>query len=138
MHKFGYIYLTALAGRKLAVAIAAFVNKSRYSTSPKQIDTPIIDITLFNESLPVTLTPEMTHLKLAQSFAKTYKTPIKIVDFYWWRVYDNNVLVKGSPFMSNADAAASVGLNRTTRAVARYLDTGKSYQGRYQFTTNAK
>lgn len=38
--------------------------------------------------------------------------------------------------MSNADAAASVG--RTTRAVARYLDTGKSYQGRYQFTTNAK
>lgn len=40
--------------------------------------------------------------------------------------------------MSNADAAASVGLNRTTRAVARYLDTGKSYQGQYQFTTNAK
>jgi len=36
------------------------------------------------------------------------------------------VLVKGSPFMSNADAAASVGLNRTTRIVARY--TGKSYQ----------
>lgn len=70
MHKFGYIYLTALAGRKLAVAIAAFVNKSRYSTSPP----PIIDITLFNQSLPVTLTPEMTHLKLAQSFAKTYKT----------------------------------------------------------------
>ena len=131
MHKFGYIYLTALAGRKLAVAIAAFVNKSRYSTSPKQIDTPIIDITLFNQSLPVTLTPEMTHLKLAQSFAKTYKTR-----GVW--VYDNNVLVKGSPFMSNADAAASVGLNRTTRAVARYLDTGKSYQGRYQFTTNAK
>lgn len=75
MHKFGYIYLTALAGRKLAVAIAAFVNKSRYSTSPKQIaGPPIIDITLFNQSLPVTLTPEMTHLKLAQSFAKTYKT----------------------------------------------------------------
>jgi len=39
-------------GRKLAVAIAAFVNKSRYSTSPKQVDTPIIDITLFNQSLP--------------------------------------------------------------------------------------
>lgn len=73
----------------------------------------------------------MTHLKLAQSFAKTYKTR-----GVW--VYDNNILVKGSPFMCNADAAASVGLNRTTRAVARYLDTGKSYQGRYQFTTNAK
>lgn len=72
MHKFGFIYLTE--GRKLSVAIAAFVNKSRYSTSPKQVDTPIIDITLFNQSLPVTLTPEMTHLELAQSFAKTYKT----------------------------------------------------------------
>ena len=77
----------------------------------------------------------MTHLELSQNFAKTYKT----------RVYDNNVLVKGSPFMSNADAyknrrflLASVGLNRTTRVVARYLDTGKSYQERYEFTTKAK
>ena len=47
--------------------------------------------------------------------------------------------------MSNADAyknrrflLASVGLNRTTRVVARYLDTGKSYQERYEFTTKAK
>ena len=40
--------------------------------------------------------------------------------------------------MSNADAAASVGLNRTTRAVALYLETGKSYQERYQFITKAK
>lgn len=129
MHKFGYIYLTE--GRKLTVAISAFVNKSRYSTSPKQVNTPIIDIALFNQSLPVTLTPEMTHLELAQSFAKIYKTR-----GVW--VYDNNVLVKGSPFMGNTAAATSVGLNRTTRAVARYLDTGKSYQGRYQFTTKAK
>ena len=73
----------------------------------------------------------MTHLELSQNFAKTYKTRN-----VW--VYDNNVLVKGSPFMSNADAAASVGLNRTTRVVARYLDTGKSYQERYEFTTKAK
>ena len=72
-----------LSNRRTKTSSSAFVNKSRYSTSPKQVDTPIIDITLFNESLPVTLTPEMTHLKLAQSFAKTYKTPIKIYDFYW-------------------------------------------------------
>lgn len=129
MHKFGYIYLTE--GRKLAVAIASFVNKSRYSTSTNNVKTPIIDSTLFNTSLPVTLTPKMTHLELSQSFAKTYKT--RNVSYY-----DNNVLVKGSPFMSNADAAASVGLNRTTRVVARYLDTGKSYQERYEFITKAK
>lgn len=129
MHKFGYIYLTE--GRKLAVNIASFVNKSRYSTSINKVNTPIIDLSLFDTSLPVTLTPKMTHLELSQNFAKTYKTRN-----VW--VYNNNVLVKGSPFMSNADAAASVGLNRTTRIVARYLDTGKSYQERYEFTTKAK
>jgi hypothetical protein len=129
MHKFGYIYLTE--GRKLAVVIASFVNKSRYSTSVKQVNTPVIDLALFYTSLPVKLTPEMTHLELSQSFAKTNKTRN-----VW--VYDQNVLVKGSPFMSNADAAASVGLNRTTRVVARYLDTGKSYKERYEFTTKAK
>ena len=48
------------------------------------------------------------------------------------------MLVKGSPFKSNAYAAASIGLNRTTRIVVRYLDTGKSYQERYEFTTKAK
>ena len=58
MHKFGYIYLTE--GRKLAVAIASFVTKSRYSTSINKMNTPIIDIALFDTSLPVTLTPKMT------------------------------------------------------------------------------
>lgn len=58
MHKFGNIYLTE--GRKLAVAIASFVNKSRYSTAIKQVNRPNIDIALFETSLPVTLTPKMT------------------------------------------------------------------------------
>lgn len=64
MHKFGSIYLTVIrrfyfSRRKLAVAITSFVTKSRYSTSINKMNTPIIDIALFDTSLPVTLTPKM-------------------------------------------------------------------------------
>jgi len=98
MHQFCYIYITA--GRELAVTISNFVNKSRYSTSLKPVSTPIIDITLFSASLPVTLIP--THLELAQSFARSNKTLQKSKIFFSVWVYD--VLVEGSPFISNADA----------------------------------
>lgn len=129
MHKFGYMYLTE--GRKLAVAIALFANKSRYSTSTKTVHTPIIDMALFNARLVLKLTPKMTHLELSQKVTKNKKKRN-----VW--VYDFNVLVKGSPFTNNADAATSVGLIRTTRIIARYLDTGKSYKERYEFTSTAK
>ena len=69
MYKFSSIYLAQ--GRKLAVAIASFITKSRYSTSIKEVNIP--DPTLFDTSLSVTLTPKMTRFALSQKFAKAYK-----------------------------------------------------------------
>lgn len=68
MHKYGYFYLSE--GRKLAVAIANYINTSRYSNSKKIINEPIIEKELFNTVLPLKLTPAMSHLNLAQGFAK--------------------------------------------------------------------
>jgi hypothetical protein len=69
MHKYGQFYL--YKGRKLAIEISNYINSSRYSNSGKDVTEPSIDIDLFNKTLPVTLTPSMSHLKLAQTFAKT-------------------------------------------------------------------
>jgi len=68
MHKYGYFYLNK--GRKLTVDIANYINTSRYSNSGKKVTKPVINEDLFNTVLPVQLTPIMTHLKLAQAFAK--------------------------------------------------------------------
>jgi hypothetical protein len=68
MHKFGYAYLSE--GRLLCVAIANYINSSRYSNSGKNPPLPVLDTGLFNIVLPVILTPSMSHLHLAQAFAK--------------------------------------------------------------------
>jgi hypothetical protein len=68
MHKYGYFYLNE--GRKLTVDIANYINTSRYSNSKKIVKEPIIEKGLFNIVLPLELTPTMSHLNLAQGFAK--------------------------------------------------------------------
>jgi len=129
MHKFGYAYLAE--GRKLAVAIANYINTSRYSNSDKNPAVPVLSMDLFNTILPVILTPTMSHLHLTQAFAKVRGT-LNI-----W-VYDKGNLVLGSPFNGHAEASTAVGVSRTSRTVARYLDTGKLYNNRYTFYSTAK
>jgi len=124
LHKYGYFYLDQ--GRKLTVDIANYINTSRYSNSGKIITEPIIDLNLFKKILPVVLTSDMSHLNLAQAFAK-FKGPLII-----W-VYDNKTLIKGSPFNSYADVCEAIGLNRKSGTVKRYIDTVKLYNSRYSF-----
>jgi len=124
MHKYGYFYLDQWI--KLTVDIANYINKSRYTKSGKIITKPIIDLNLFKTILPIVLTSDMSHLNLAQAFAKI-KGPLII-----W-AYDNKTLIKGSPFNSYADVCEAIGLNRKSGTVKRYIDTGKLYNLRYSF-----
>lgn len=71
MHKFGHYYLPE--GRALTVAIAGYINSSRYTTSGLNPPVPVIDPELFNTPLPVLLTPQMNHLVLAQTMAIALK-----------------------------------------------------------------
>lgn len=124
MHKFGHFYLTK--GRELTIAISKYINASRYSNSGKEVTKPILDLQIFETLLPVILTPDMSHLTLAQSFARVKENRI-----VW--VYDKGVVVKGSPFKSYSEVCEVIGINRNSKIVSRYLDTDKLYKERYSF-----
>lgn len=91
MYKFGYIYLEE--GHKLGLLISTSINKFRYTTD-KNRNLPEVTMELFNKNLPIQLEPQMSHVELAQKFSKINKNK----DIY---VYDNNEMVKGSPFVTS-------------------------------------
>lgn len=123
--KHGYFYIKQ--GRIIAITIAKYVNISRYTTSGINPIFPIIDIKFLTSTLPVKLTPTISHLELSHAFAKLNNKDRAI-----W-VYDNNVLVNGSPFNKIADASVSIGIDRKSLTISRYIDTGKLYKNRYSF-----
>jgi len=100
MHKLGYFYLSE--GRSLTANIANYINKGRYSNNPDKSIAPSIETinNVLSLTLPVTITPEMLHVDLAQKFARAISTRN-----IW--VYDNGVLVNDKPFTTFASANAS-------------------------------
>nr|QNH82624.1 LAGLIDADG endonuclease [Dioszegia changbaiensis] len=124
LHKFGYFYLSS--GRSLLVAIASYINTGRYSTNLDKAPAPTGIEEVLATNLPVTLTPEMSHLALAQAFSRLVTSRLIYV-------YDMGILVEGSPFSTHGDALVAIGKPRTGAAVKRYIDTGKLYMGRYTF-----
>jgi len=129
LRKYGYFYLDS--GRQLAVAIAAYINKSRYSNAKSVPAEPTIPSDLLSSSPPVELEPGMTHAQLARLTAKTLGNKS-----YW--VYDQGTLVPGSPFATQPAALQAIGKPGTSSAVRRYLDSGKVYDGRFVFTSRPR
>jgi hypothetical protein len=126
LHKFGYFYLKD--GFKLVSEIAKYINNGRYSTNLNKISPPNLENInkVLELTLPITLTPEMRHVNLAQAFARLVKER-KI-----W-VYDNGVLLNSQPFTTYGDAMEAIGYSRTSLAARRTIDTGKIIGGRYTF-----
>lgn len=62
----------------------------------------------------------MSHLKLAQTFSKL------LINKEVW-VYDKGELIKGSPFSNNTEISSIIGIDRASKVVQRYIDTGKTY-----------
>lgn len=81
---------------------------------------------VLNLNLPVTLTPWMSHVDLAKAFVPKVKA-----SGIW--VYDNGVLLNGSPFSSFASAMKAIGYSKTSIAGRRTIDTGKLIGGRFTF-----
>lgn len=129
LHKFGFYYTNL--GRSLVLHISKSINTSRYSNNPNLIEVPKLDFIneVLSLNLPFKITPKTTHLELAQKFSKLVENR-KI-----W-VYENNVLVSGSPFVSYAEAQKAIGIARTSRAISRNIDTGKLYLNRFSFYSN--
>ena len=77
-------------------------------------------------NLPVTLTPNKLKSDLAKAFATKVKTEL-------FGVYENGVLLNGSPFSSFASAMVAAGYSKTSIAGRRSIDTGKLIGGRFTF-----
>ncbi len=54
--------------------------------------------------MPITLTPAISHLQLPQAFAR-----VKENQNIW--VYNNSIIIEGSPFNSSGDVAEMLCLN---------------------------
>lgn len=130
-HKIGHFYTPN--GRALVLTIANFVNKARYSTASVPVITPSLESIkqVLSMKLPITITPELNHLQLSQKFARLVKNRT-----IW--LYDNGLLVKGSPFNTHATAAEAAGLPKNTSVIKRYIDTGKLFNNRYTFYSTAQ
>ena len=126
LHKTGHFYTPS--GRALVLTIANFVNKARYSTAKVPVLAPTLESIkqVLTMELPITITPELTHLQLSQNFARLVKNRT-----IW--VYDNGVLIKGSPFYTQTSAAEAIGLPKNTSVIKRYIDNDKLYVNRYAF-----
>lgn len=131
MHKFGHYYLAQ--GKALVVAIANFINKGRYSNNPNRVDAPSLSLIqeVLGLTLPVKLTPQMSHLHLAQAFSRLVTTRTVFI-------YDNGVLLNEVPYSSYGDALESIGQPRTSSAIKRNIDTGKLFHKRYEFCSTIK
>lgn len=129
MHKFGHFYLPE--GRALAVSIANYINGRRYTSAAVKAVIPVINPALFDTLLPVQLTPTMSHVELAQAFARLVTSR----EIY---VYDNGKLVSGSPFSSQPDALVAIGESKRSSAVKRNIDTGKAFKSRFTFYSAPK
>ena len=71
----------------------------------------------------------MSHVDLAKAFVPKVKA-----SGIW--VYDNGVLLNGSPFSSFASAMKAIGYSKTSIAGRRSIDTGKLIGGRFTFYSN--
>lgn len=79
--------------------IRSYINDNRYSTNELVSEAPSIETIneVLNSVLPIRLTPTMAHTELAQRYSR-------LVDNRTVYVYDNDILVEGSPFNSYRDA----------------------------------
>lgn len=113
--------------------IRAYINDNRYTTNKLVAKAPSIEIIneVLNLDLPIKLTSTMNHTHLAQRYARliTNRTVY---------VYDNDMLVEGSPFSTYRDALTAIDKPRTSSRIKRNIDTGKLYLNRYRFYSAPK
>jgi hypothetical protein len=129
LHKYGYVYLPE--GKNLICKITNCINKKRYTNSavqPIYITQSDIDLVL-QQQAPFDLNSNKSHLLNAQAYSRSKNSSIEGFKVY---VYDYNKLVTGTYFESYNKAQAFL-QTKSTRLVARYIDTGKLYKNRYSF-----
>jgi hypothetical protein len=127
-------YTTKPEGKKCYVEINKYINK-RYTTSIQLKQAPNLkNIYELLNSLPVyDLSSGLSYKALSDIVKVNNKGNLG----YGVNVYDNGVLVKGSPFSSYTQAAIALGNINISSAISKKIDTDKLYKGRYRFESTS-
>lgn len=129
----GYYFLPE--GKKLFLNISDTINK-RYSTATTTRITDEIIKDIFERSQvilakdpPFYVKDNLPHIDNVRtlSIANRSLNPITVY------IYENNNMVKGSPFASYSAAHKSLGLKPSSNTCNRYIDTDRLYKNKYIF-----
>lgn len=130
----GYYYLPE--GKKLFLDISDILNK-RYSTgSIENLDEKIEDIfnrfqVILTIDPPFIVKDNIPHVDNVRKFRSENKSDLPKTIY----IYENDKLIKGSPFNSYSDAHKALGLKSTSNTCNRYLDTNRIYKSKYILTS---
>lgn len=124
----------------MALQISSATNKYRYTTSKVNANLPSNDdiFKLLSQAPPFDLTKDSSHFNLVRSFTISKGGRNGFI-VYIYETESNKVgvekEVKGSPFSTYAAGHVAIGLNKGSRAIGRYINTGKAFKGRYIFSS---
>ena len=131
----GYYFLPE--GKKLFLNISDTLNK-RYSTytSTRNIDEIILEIFERSQAILVknplfnlqTNIPHMDNVRKLSIASRSVKPVIVYI-------YENNNMLKGSPFASYSAAHKFLGLKPSSNTCNRYIDTDRLYKDKYIFSS---
>jgi hypothetical protein len=142
---YGYYYLPE--GKNLFLDISNILNK-RYSTgSIENINDPALhcfasqpakleDIfnryqAILNIDPPFKDNLDKPHVDNVRKYRLENKSDLPKTIY----IYENDELIKGSPFKSYVDAHKALGLKSTSNTCNRYLDTNRIYKSKYKLTS---
>lgn len=137
IHKLGYYYLPE--GKKIALDISSATNKYRYSTFSHQEKVELPNCELISKLLAQTPPFDISrgsHFELVRKFTIAKKGRKGFL-VYIYELSDTNKFkeLKGSPFSTYGDGHEILGLNRGSRVIGRYINTGKKYMNKYIFSS---
>jgi hypothetical protein len=129
----GYYFLPS--GKKLFLNISDIINK-RYSTSTSNADDIIRDIfersqVILAKDPPFDVKANIPHIDNVRKLSIANRSVNPIIVY----IYENNNMIKGSPFASYSAAHKSLGLKSSSNTCNRYIDTDRLYKNKYIFTS---
>jgi len=129
----GYYFLPE--GKKLFLDISDIINK-RYSTTTKNADDIVGDIfgrsqAILAQDPPFDIKANIPHIENVRKFSIANRSVNPIIVY----IYENNNMIKGSPFASYSAAHKSLGLKPSSNTCNRYIDTGRLYKNKYIFSS---
>ena len=129
----GYYFLPE--GKKLFINISDIINK-RYSTSTRDADEIVREIfersqAIFAKDPPFDVKANIPHAENVRKLSIANRSVNPIIVY----IYENNNMIKGSPFACYSAAHKSLGLNPSSNTCNRYIDTDRLYKNKYIFSS---